>query len=75
MGVIYQDDPALIAEFLAQRGSWGPTLEDPDGRVAIAYGVFGPPETFFIDRKGTIHEKVIGMVHPEQFVRIVEELL
>jgi cytochrome c biogenesis protein CcmG/thiol:disulfide interchange protein DsbE len=33
---------------------------DPEGKTAIAYGVFGVPETFFIDRAGRIVEKYVG---------------
>ena len=58
LGVIYHDDTALIRQFLAQRGTWGRTLEDPDAQVAIAYGVYGVPETFLIDREGIIVDKL-----------------
>ena len=33
---------------------------DSDGKTAIDYGVFGVPETFFIDRDGRIVEKYVG---------------
>lgn len=75
LGVIYQDDEELIRRFVEQRGSWGPSLIDPDGKVAIGYGVYGPPETFFIDRDGTIVDKVIGQVHGDHLVETLEELL
>ncbi len=35
-------------------------LADPGSRTAIAYGVFGIPETFFIDPEGTVVGKIIG---------------
>jgi cytochrome c biogenesis protein CcmG/thiol:disulfide interchange protein DsbE len=35
-------------------------LADPGSRTAIAYGVFGIPETFFIDENGTVVGKIIG---------------
>ncbi len=62
LGVVYQDDPDLIRDFVAQRGAWGPSLLDPGSEVAIRYGVYGPPETFFIDAQGVIRRKVIGPV-------------
>jgi cytochrome c biogenesis protein CcmG/thiol:disulfide interchange protein DsbE len=40
---------------------------DLDGRVGIDYGVYGVPETFVIDRQGTIRGKHIGPVTPEAF--------
>ena len=39
-----------------------PTLIDPGGLTAIAYGVYGVPETFFIDASGVIRDKVKGPV-------------
>ena len=60
LGVIYEDDEARTQAFLAQRGSSYPALLDPEGRTAIAYGVFGVPETFFIDGAGRIVEKYVG---------------
>jgi len=60
LGVVYEDDEARTKAFLADRGSSYPALLDPDGRTAIAYGVFGVPETFFIDGAGRIAEKFVG---------------
>jgi cytochrome c biogenesis protein CcmG, thiol:disulfide interchange protein DsbE len=58
LGVVYQDEEARIREFQQRYGSAYPSLLDPDGKTAIAYGIAGVPETFFIDTKGTIVAKV-----------------
>ena len=75
LGVIFQDDPELIAQFNGEYGQWGPSLVDEGGRVAIAYGVYGPPETFFIDRDGVIVDKAIGAVAPDQLLDVANRLL
>ncbi len=75
LGVVYQDRPELIRQFLRERGAWGPSLLDPDNGVALAYGVYGAPETFFIDAAGVIAEKVTGPVSPGQLDRILGGLL
>jgi cytochrome c biogenesis protein CcmG/thiol:disulfide interchange protein DsbE len=36
---------------------------DPGSRTAIDYGVTGVPETYFIDRNGTILHKEAGPVN------------
>ncbi|MDH3254447.1 MAG: redoxin domain-containing protein [Acidobacteriota bacterium] len=75
LGVIYQDENDAILRFLRQRGSWGPSLVDPDVKVGIAYGVYGAPETFFIDSSGIVAEKVTGPLSPGQLDRILGGLL
>ncbi len=75
VGIVYQDDPDLIRRFIAERGAWGPALLDPGSKVAIAYGVYGAPETFFLDANGTVVEKVAGLITPQTLDRILGELL
>jgi cytochrome c biogenesis protein CcmG/thiol:disulfide interchange protein DsbE len=60
LGVVYEDEPSRVQAFLAERGGGYPSLVDPDSRTAIAYGVFGVPETFFIDARGSIVAKHVG---------------
>jgi cytochrome c biogenesis protein CcmG/thiol:disulfide interchange protein DsbE len=60
LGVVFQDDESKIQNFLAQRGSSYPTVVDEAGKTAIAYGVGGVPETFFLDKNGVIVAKYVG---------------
>jgi cytochrome c biogenesis protein CcmG/thiol:disulfide interchange protein DsbE len=60
VGVVFNDDERSIAKFLRERGSAFPTLIDQQGKTAIAYGVGGVPETFFLDRQGIIVAKFSG---------------
>ncbi len=60
LGVVFQDSEEKILNFLQQRGSGYPTVVDDKGKTAIAYGVGGVPETFFLDAKGTIVAKFSG---------------
>ena len=60
VGVVFQDTEEKILGFLNQRGSSYPTLVDEKGKTAIAYGIGGVPETFFLDRNGTIVAKFVG---------------
>jgi cytochrome c biogenesis protein CcmG/thiol:disulfide interchange protein DsbE len=51
---------------------------DIDGRVGIDYGVYGVPETYVIDKAGTIRMKHTGPITPEslqkQILPLVAEL-
>jgi cytochrome c biogenesis protein CcmG/thiol:disulfide interchange protein DsbE len=58
LGIVYQDSPENAAAYLQQHGNSLPQLLDPDTKTAIDYGVAGVPETFFIDKRGIIRQKV-----------------
>ena len=61
VGVLYQDAPADARDFLARYGDAGyPHVVDESSRLAIEYGVSGPPETFFVDADGIVRDKQFG---------------
>jgi len=65
LGVVFQDKEEKILGFLQQRGSSYPTVVDDAGKTAIAYGVGGVPETYFIDAQGVIVAKHNGPMSPD----------
>ncbi|HYS10540.1 MAG TPA: redoxin domain-containing protein [Myxococcales bacterium] len=71
LGVVYEDEEARTQAFLKERSSAYPSVMDPDGRTAIAYGVFGVPETFFIDAEGRIVEKFVGPLQRSTIAELV----
>ncbi len=62
VGIAYQDEPTDSLEFLSEVGVSESTLylTDEGSRAAIAFGVFGIPETFFVDPEGTVVGRIIG---------------
>jgi cytochrome c biogenesis protein CcmG/thiol:disulfide interchange protein DsbE len=61
VGVLYQDDPDDARAFLDRYGPTGYAhVVDPEGRLAIDYGVTGPPESFFVDAEGVVRAKQFG---------------
>ena len=66
VGVLYQDTPSDAEAFLARYGDTGyPHVVDDDGRLAIDFGVTGPPETFFVDAGGIVRDRQFGPLSEE----------
>ncbi len=51
------------------------TIADADGKVGFDYGVYGVPETYVIDKKGTIAYKLIGPVTPQNLREVILPLV
>jgi cytochrome c biogenesis protein CcmG, thiol:disulfide interchange protein DsbE len=61
VGVIYNDSPGAARAFLGRYGDGGwPQLTDAGGRLAVEYGVTGPPESYFVDAAGIVRAKQFG---------------
>ena len=75
LGVDIQDRAEAAKKFIADFSLTFPNALDAAGRVSVDYGVYGVPETFFIDRRGRIRAKHVGAVTDEAFRRQVERLL
>ena len=75
IGVDIQDKEEAARKFLKDFALSFPNAPDPGGKVSIDYGVYGVPETFFIDRAGRIRLKHAGAVTDELVRAQVEKLL
>ncbi len=62
VGVNYQDQRTSAIRFLDEMGraQGYRYVSDPGSKLAVEFGMFGVPETFFIDRNGTIVAKITG---------------
>lgn len=66
IGILYDDGADTARAFLDRYGDGGWThLLDPGGRVAIDFGVTGPPESFLVDAEGIIRFKQSGPLTSE----------
>jgi cytochrome c biogenesis protein CcmG/thiol:disulfide interchange protein DsbE len=59
ISVLYNDDPEKALSYLKANGFAFTVLVD-NGNIARLYGITGVPETFVIDKKGIIRQKVVG---------------
>ncbi|UCC47494.1 MAG: TlpA family protein disulfide reductase [Gemmatimonadota bacterium] len=62
LGVVYQDTPENARRWMQRMGGGWPSVIDASSRIAIDYGVYGVPETYFIDKNGRVAFKQIGPV-------------
>jgi len=78
-GLNYKDRPEDALGWLSELGDpYLLSAVDLDGRVAIDYGVYGAPESYIIDKSGTIRLKHVGPVMPDvwekKILPLVQEL-
>jgi cytochrome c biogenesis protein CcmG/thiol:disulfide interchange protein DsbE len=62
LGVDIQDKAEAAEKFIRDFGLTFPNAPDPAGKVSVDFGVYGVPETFFVDRQGRIRAKHVGAV-------------
>lgn len=77
VGVLYQDERQPAMEFLDELG-WGTNYSyvvDDDSRATVELGVFGVPETYFVDAEGIIRGKVQGEVSQGVLVSTLDDIL
>ncbi len=74
LGVLWNDNIQGARSYRRDLGGQWPILEDPNERLAVDFGVTGPPETFLVDDAGVIRYKVRGAVTAAKAQEIVEAL-
>ena len=61
IGYDYHDDPADARRWLAQFGNpYALIVADVEGRSALDWGIYGAPETYFVDARGIVRWKHVG---------------
>jgi len=66
VAINYKDQPENARRFLGEFGNpYSAVGVDPNGRMAIEWGVYGVPETFVVGKNGTIVEKFVGPISTE----------
>jgi cytochrome c biogenesis protein CcmG, thiol:disulfide interchange protein DsbE len=75
VGVAIQDKDEAARKFINDFRLSFANAPDPGGKVSVDYGVYGVPETFFIDREGRIRAKHVGALSDETFAATIEPLL
>jgi cytochrome c biogenesis protein CcmG/thiol:disulfide interchange protein DsbE len=70
IGFNWKDEDDAALDWLKQLGNpYSVVVADRDGRVAINFGVYGAPETFFIDAEGRVQYRHVGAMTKEVWER------
>lgn len=77
-GLNWEDERDKALDWLERLGNpYVASGFDEDGQVAVEWGVYGAPETFLVDRDGTVLHKHVGpltaSIWREDFVPIIRE--
>jgi cytochrome c biogenesis protein CcmG, thiol:disulfide interchange protein DsbE len=60
--VVFDDADAPVREFFGDNGGGWPIIRDPDGTIAVAFGMSQVPETWIIAPNGVVAARFIGEV-------------
>lgn len=75
LGVNIQDRREDALSYMREFNVTYPNGPDPNGEIAIDYGVSGLPVTFFVSREGQIVRRWVGAVERNVLIRAIEEIM
>ena len=73
IGVVYSDSSDAVREFRRDNGGTWPLAEDPDGKIALDWGVTGVPESFLVSPSGIVFAKLLGGVTDAQLEQLLAD--
>ncbi len=75
IGLNYKDDRTQAIDWLNKYGNpYQYSLFDGDGMLGLDLGVYGAPETFFIDAQGVIRYRHVGDINADNWKSTLEPL-
>jgi len=74
VSVNIQDTPDLVESYKRSLRLTYPVVLDSVGKISLDYGVYGTPETFFIDPEGKVRHRVAGEIDPNTAMRFIDFL-
>jgi DsbE subfamily thiol:disulfide oxidoreductase len=75
LGVDERDDTAKARAWMKEFGVTYPSIQDPSGSYADDFALFGLPDTFVIDRTGTIRYVVTGKTDQVELSTLLDRVL
>ena len=74
LGIAVNDEAEAARAFIERYGKTYLLAQDVDGRAAVDYGLYGVPETFFIDPAGRVLARHVGPLTTAELDRRIADL-
>lgn len=74
VSVAFNDTPANVTQFFAERGGSWAVIADDESNFSIDYAVIALPETYLVDPDGIIVHKFVGGVTKAEVEQVMDEL-
>ena len=75
IGIAYKETKKNVKNFISELGNpYETIMMDENGRAAIELGLYGVPETYFINNKGKIKFRHVGPLTIEKYNNIISLL-
>ena len=76
IGIAYKDEVVNVNSFLKELGNpYKEIFLDFSGDSAIELGLYGVPETYFVDENGNIKYKYVGPINRKEFKNFLEKMI
>ncbi len=73
VGVVYDDSVSAVRRFREEEGGGWPMLTDPEGSIAVRWGVAGVPESYLVSPDGLVAAKIVGGVLYGELEKLLAE--
>lgn len=72
--VVFDDADEPVREFFDENGGDWPVVLDPNGTIAVAFGMSQVPETWIVNPKGIVDARFIGQVTADGLTEALADL-
>lgn len=72
--VVFDDADEPVREFFDENGGDWPVVLDPNGTIAVAFGMSQVPETWIVNPKGIVEARFIGQVTADGLTETLADL-
>ena len=69
------ESPSTVSDYSKRVGNDFPEVADQDQQISAAYGIMGVPSHYFIDAKGVVQQRHVGVLSPEAMNQAIHNVM